>query len=325
MGMLLDLRRHFPLAWSMVRRCRLPEGRLGEPYYVSFEPGGGVFGEQWNAFDESGVLCKGVHNPVSIAQYALHCYDRLCAGDAASREPFLRHAAFLKDAQREDGTYVYTFAHRPYGLEPGWISCLAQGEAASVLFRAYALTSDRAYLQSAMNALSSYERDISDGGVSFIRGRDVFFEEVAGCPTHILNGHISACFALWEALEYGFGSHAMRELHEAAIETLGRWLPFYDDDGWSFYQLAVRNNGERHYAPITYHQAHINLLHVYAAMTGRADFEAMSSRWRDGLARWDVRARVWRDSAHWLTGVVANRVRKAPASPWVPMTTPAST
>ncbi len=322
MSMLLDLQRHFPLSWRMVRRCRLPSGRLGEPYYVSFNPGGGVFGEQWESFDASGILCKGTYNPVSIAQYALYCYDRLASGEDQFRRRFLAHADYLRDAQTPNGTYVYGFAHPPYGLRAGWLSGLAQGEAASVLFRAYALTKDGTYVDAARRALSPYLRDVGDGGVSFIRGRDVFFEEVAGCPVHILNGHISAAFALWEAAQYGFSNRDLDELHAASVHTLTRWLPSYDAAGWSYYQLALRN-GKRHYAPITYHQAHVNLLLVYAAMTGRNEFERMSAKWRLGLQRNDVRARVWVDSAVWLYEVLRGRLLRAATPPWEPMTEPA--
>jgi hypothetical protein len=319
MSALLDLARHFPVSWKMVRRCRLPEGRLGEPYYVSFEPGAGIFGEQWTGFDKRGVLWSGQYNPVSIAQYALHCYEQLSTGDAGARERFLRQAAYLRDAQQENGAYVYAFAHPRYGLEPGWLSGLAQGEAASVLFRAYAITNDDAYLNAAMRALEPYTRDLAHAGISYMRGNDVFFEELAGCPVHILNGHISAAFALWEAQHYGFASTELCNVHAAAIETLVRWLPHYDAGGWSFYQLALRG-GNRHYAPITYHQTHINFLRVYAAMTGRPEFEAMSRRWRRGLDRWDVRMRVWLDGVSWIGEVAALRLRRGATPPWQPMT-----
>lgn len=318
MSMLLDLRRHFPLSWKMVRRCRMPSGEMGEPYYVSFQPGGGVFGEQWNSFDADGVLYKNAYNPVSIAQYALYCYDRFKSGDADSRPRFLTQARYLRDSQSPGGTYIYGFGHPPYGLGAGWVSCLAQGEAASVLFRAFALTNDADYLDAAMCALRPYMHDVREGGVSFIRGNDVFFEEVAGCPVHILNGHICAAFALWEAERYGYASSDLRDLHATAIDTLLRWLPLYDADGWSYYQLALRN-GKRHYAPITYHQTHINFLRVYAAMTRQQEFERMSTHWRRGLDRIGVRARVWADSAAWLGDALVARLSREATQPWEPM------
>lgn len=288
-----------------------------------FDPGNGLFGEQWNAFDNDGVLYKGLYNPVSIAQYGLYCHGLSAEGNAQAHDAFLRQARYLRDKQHADGTYRYTFAHPSYGLAPGWISSLAQAEAASLLFRAYASTREEAYLHTALRALEPFTRDISNGGVTFFRGRDVFFEEYAGCPTHILPGHILSAYAIWEATRYRFAAKDLEDIHEAAVATLLRWLPLYDAGGWSFYQLAVRN-GVRHYAPITYHQTNIALLSVYSSMTGRDEFAKMSANWRAGLGRWDVRARVWRDSLAWITERIAVRSARTSSPAWEPMAVPAA-
>lgn len=313
---LLHLRRAFPLSWRMVRRCRLPTARMGEPYFMSFEPGGGIFGERWDRFDANGVLYKGAYHPVSIAQYALHCYELFSDGDGAARDTFLRQAEYLRGAQQPDGTYPYPFPHPGYGVAAGWISGLAQAETFSVFLRAYAITNDEAYLDAARASLAVLERSTAEGGAAFIRENDVFFEEMPARPTHILNGHIFCAFAVWEATQCGLASAHLQELHRAAIETLVKWLPLYDDDGWSYYELAVQGEGKRRYVPITYHQTHINLLHVYSAMTGRREFEEMSARWRRGLDRWDVRVAVWRDSIEWVADTAIRRLRRAPAGAW---------
>jgi hypothetical protein len=190
-----------------------------------------------------------------------------------------------------------------------------------LLFRAYACTQDGSFLESALSALAPFTRDIEDGGVSFLRGNDVFFEECPGCPTHIFPGHLVSAFALWEATRYGFASRELRDLHEHSVETLLRWLPMYDADGWSYYQLAVRN-GRRYYAAITYHQMNINLLRIYAAMTQRAEFERMAASWREGLDRWDVRLRVWCDSAAWVLERATEKLNHTSAQAWQPMTVP---
>jgi hypothetical protein len=313
---LLHLRKAFPVSWRMGRRCRLPSGRFGEPFFMSFDPGAGIYGERWNSFDGDGVLFKGAYNAVSIAQYALYCYERLCEGDDAAREPFLKQVQYLCRSQHADGTYRYGFEHSGYGVPAGWISGLSQGEAFAVFLRAYALTGNAEYADRAKAALASFERDVHASGVTYVRGSDVFFEEMPARATHILNGHIFASFSVWEAIRHGFASPALAGLHEAAIETLVRWLALYDDDGWSYYELAVRGNEPRHYVPITYHQTHICLLRVYAAMTGRAEFQTMADKWRRGLNRWDVRARVWRDSAQWAAQAALRRLYKTPSGTW---------
>jgi len=312
----IHLLRAFPVRWRMVRRCTLPAGVAGEPYYLSFVPGGGIFGERWDRFDENGVLFKGAYHPVSIAQYALHCYEAIARGQAGARDAFLAQVRYLRGAQQADGTLRYAFEHPAYGLQPGWISGLTQGEAFSVFFRAFVLTQDAEYRDRALSALKPFERSTADGGVTFMHENDVFFEEMPAQPTHILNGHLCAAFGVWEAMTHGLATPHLRDLHEASVETLLRWLPRYDARGWSYYQLAMRGEEPRRYVPITYHQLHVNQLHVYAAMTGREAFERTSRYWRDGLDRWDVRARVWRDSVRWVTQSVARRVRREQPGAW---------
>lgn len=312
----LALGKAFPLRWTMQRKYHLPARTPGEPYYLCFEPGGGIFGERWNQFDTAGVLHKGSYNPVSIAQYALYCHEKAYAGDAAARTAFFRQVEFLRSAQRPDGSFPYDVGHSAFSLAPGWISAMSQGEAASVFLRAFSMDGDEAYLSCAAAALRPLERSTEDGGATFMHRNGVFFEEVAGLPTHILNGHLCAAFAVWEACEYGFASPELRRLHEAAVETLARWLPLYDDGGWSFYDLGRRRNVKRYYVPITYHQTHIVQLKVYAAMTGRREFADMAERWEHGMAEWSVRARVLRDAAERLANRALRSVRNAPAGPW---------
>jgi hypothetical protein len=311
----LALRKAFPLRWNMVRRYRLPQRVLGEPYYAYFEPGGGIFGESWNSFDSAGVLYKGEYNPVSIAQYGLYRYEDAYGGDAGARTAFFRQVEYLRTLVRPDGTIPFSFPLPDFELGPGWISGMLQGEACSLFLRAFALTADDAYLADARAVLEPLERSAEAGGATYMRGGDVFFEEVPGLPTHILNGHLWTAFGVWEACEYGFASQTLRELHAASIETLVRWLPLYDADGWSFYQLGSRG-AKRRYVPITYHQTHINELRIYAAMTGRKEFGEMAERWRRGLDRTDVRVRVWRDSAERLAEAAARRIARVSPGPW---------
>ena len=316
---LTELRRKFPLDWRMVRRSRLPAGRLGEPYPIEWDPGEGVFGERWNRFDERGVFYDGVaYNPVSIAQYALHEHQRLCDGDSSARERFFNQVRFLESAIGEDGAYRYQVAMPQYGVRPGWISGLAQGESASVFFRALALTGETRYRALALRALEPLRRDIAVGGTSLIRDDAVFFEEIASAPCHILNGHLCAAFAVWESIAYGVADDELRRLHEGAVRTLADWLPRYAADGWSYYQLASRA-GERHYASIFYHQTHIVQLRAYAAMTGVPAFAETAEAWLCGLERWDVRARVWGDSAQWFVQTAARCAAARSAPPWQSM------
>jgi D-glucuronyl C5-epimerase-like protein len=311
----IETQRLFPLSCRMRRRYRMPRGDPAGPYYLIVDPGGGAFGERWNEFDERGILRNGgYYNPVSIAHYALHCYDRLYAGDSRAREPFMRHVEYLMHAKNDDGSYAYDIPYSQYGIAGGWHSSMAQGEAASVFLRAYAVTSSRRYIEAALHALEPLQRDVSEGGTSLLRGDLAFFEEVAEAPCHILNGHLCAAFGVWDVCRAGFAPPRLRAIHETAIRTLQRWLPRFDAKGWSYYQLAARD-GERHYATLFYHQTHIAQLDVYAEMTGCEEFRTMSRRWYAGLRDMRVRARVWADIGNWALRSVRRRLH-ARTAPW---------
>lgn len=316
-----ELRTYFPLDWSMQRRYSLPSGDVGQPYYIHY-PGTRDPNIPWQgiAFDSVGVVVvRGLHNPVTVAQYALYSYERLLRGVPRSEETFFTQIEWLVKAQPPDGSYFYDLALPDYGVERGFISAMAQGLAASALVRAYVLTRRERYREAAIRACELLKRDVRDGGVTFLNDENVFFEEVASAwPCHILNGHLFAAFGLWDLARLGLADGRLCDLHERAVRTLREWLPYFDCGDWSYYHLAVRNR-RRCYANIVYHQLHIAQLHIYAAMTGVERFERTAQRWESGLRRPRVRARVLFNSVAWLSHVVARRIGIEQRTRWMPM------
>jgi hypothetical protein len=299
----------------MTRTYRLPSNEEGQPYYFSWRSRGW----RYCSIDKNGVIHAGEHyNPTTIAQYALHAYELLYAGHQRARAPFFAQVRYLLREQREDGAFPYAFGVPRYGLRPGWLSALAQGQAASVLLRAYWMTRDRAYRDAAARAAEPLAQDITRGGVSFIKNDAVFFEEFGGpYPVHVLNGHLFAAFALWELTKFNVTPH-LRDLHANAVATLERWLERYDAGGWSYYHLGAREE-ERHYADMLYHQTHIAQLHVYYGMTGRRAFRDMSLRWRGAMSDPQIRAKVWRFGYQWLCASLRRRMHRCATPVWMPV------
>ncbi len=316
-----ELRRMFPTTWRMSRRYRLPSGSLGEPYYIRWSAAPKPDGEGWcdADFDAGGVLLTdGAREPVPMAQFALHAHDRFRRGKPGARARFLAHAEALLQAQDMQGAFLHVRALPLYGAGPGWISAMAQGEAVSVFLRAHAVTGEPRYRAAARAALAPLLRDVRDGGAAYIKGGDLFFEEVATPePAHILNGHLFAAFGVWEALRAGIGDDALRVTHEAAIGTLRRWLPRYDRDGWSRYDLARDARGREHPAPLWYHHFHIAQLRVYAAMTGEALFAEYAERWERALDDRRVRARIWGRAALHASEALLRRVLRRPGTTYL--------
>jgi hypothetical protein len=162
--------------------------------------------------------------------------------------------------------------------------------------------------------------DTREGGVSYIRGNDVFFEELATPePCHILNGHLYGAFALWEFIRFDLVGKEYVELHDSAIRTCERWLSHYDAGGWSCYDLAVDRRGRPHYANLWYHQFHIAQLQVYAAMTGRRSFALMSERWNAAQRKMRVRAQVWSYGLQSALDGIGRRLVRRPFTPFRPL------
>ncbi|MCK4827490.1 hypothetical protein KA005_67800, partial [bacterium] len=148
------------------------------------------------------------YNPNAVAQYALGFYDLLVdTGEQKYKEIFLRQADwFLKNIRilkNGVGLWEYNFDFDYHkGLKAPWRSALAQGQAISLLVRAYSLTQDEKYLGAASKGFNSFKYNINEpGGVTYIdeKGYTWFEELIFNPPTHVLNGFI---WALWGVYDY---------------------------------------------------------------------------------------------------------------------------
>jgi hypothetical protein len=207
------------------------------------------------------------YNPTTTAQYGLanwtlglrhHSRDRIRVA--------LRMADWLVRTQdRPSGKWLYRFALRAPGadeeLPNPWYSALAQGQALSLLRRAYNRSGRRAYLAAARRGLRPFERSVARGGVvRRFHGR-AFYEEYptrAG-PNYVLNGFMQSLLGLHDLADV---SPTARRLFRSAFPTLPRILPLYDlGGGVSAYSLAYLHwPTSRTAAEPSYHLAHVGLL-----------------------------------------------------------------
>lgn len=291
----------FPLTWSHRRQHSFAgrEHAGSGPYYVEWEPGNGVFGEEWNMAprDVNGVLLTGsYYHPIRIAQFALHRHAKwLETRDEAARADFLAQAAWLRDHQQGRGVpglYRFAFSWDKYGAEPGWWSAMAQGEAISVLLRAQSIEPANGYGDAAVHAAMPFGYDIERGGVVWRRGTDVFFEEIANeHAPHVLNGCIFALWGVWELRERT-GSVWLDPLIENCTATIARWLDRYDTGWWTLYSLLRTAGGRPHFATLKYHQFHIAQMRVLSQMFDDRTFAAAADRWSEYVENADSRMRL---------------------------------
>lgn len=290
----------FPLQWNHRRRFALPGGTLGN-YYIAWDPGRGVFGEDWNTMprDENGVLLTGGekhYHAITISQYALYRYERWQEGDGAALEDFLVQARWLRDNHRlhraVSGCYVFEFPWPKYGVESGWISAMAQGEAISVLLRAHQVSPRAGFDVAAYQVAEPFRFTLAEGGVVYRRNTHAFLEEVAVDPAaHILNGCIFALWGIWELNRFVRAEWRTALISEV-LQTIRDWLPLYDRSGWSTYSLLAGKSGRRHISTLKYHAFHIAQLRVLAVMTGDSIFEEYANRWESYVEDIPNRGRV---------------------------------
>jgi hypothetical protein len=293
----------FPLTWSHRRPCSLSAlaGAGRSPYFIRWDPSRGVYGEDWAEAprDDSGVLLTGaerVYHPIRVAQFALHLHERWCIEhDETARQDFLTQAAWLRDNQDSStitGLYRFDFPWPKYGARAGWVSAMAQGEAISVLLRAEHIAPNKGYADAAWRAAEPFRHDISEGGVVWRNGPNIFFEEVANVNApHILNGCIFALWGLWElwvsAPESWQGESIAR-----CVETLKRWLPSYDTGWWTLYSLMRTATGRTHLSTLKYHAFHIAQMQILGAMFDEPQFTRAAERWTSYIDERSSRGRL---------------------------------
>jgi heparosan-N-sulfate-glucuronate 5-epimerase len=234
------------------------------------------------------------YNPVTISQVALGCYHsyKRTKSDEA-RRIYLNQIVWLKTHAIEDGDdharYEYSFAWPSYGLQPGWRSGLAQGQAISALIRYHYDTGDESVLPLVRKLKSEMLRPISAGGlVTMSPEGELWIEEYPSTPpSFVLNGFISAVFGLYEYTRLFPGSdHAKTEL-SAAIAGIKAALPHYDTGDWMYLHrmAAPLPRANAGYA-LTY----IGQMRTLWEITGDPLFLATELRWWSFYADLDTRS-----------------------------------
>lgn len=293
------------MRWDVRRDYRLFDERrrdLGS-YYIRWSgDDDATLGEGWarRPVDRTGVLlndARGYH-PTDILQYGLQSHaDWMRSGDERARSRFISQTDWAAHAQTTyrgiAGIYAFPLAWKRYACEPGFHSAAAQGQAISLLLRAYQATGTELYLERAVAASRSFFHAIEDGGVTWRgAGGAIVFEAAAALPpSHILNGWIYAIWGLFE-LALLVDDVTLKATYEQSLKTLREYLPHYDGDAWSYYNLLAAENGFRKYATLKYHALHIAQLHVLASMTGDECFGNAALRWQSLLDSWRSRYSV---------------------------------
>lgn len=164
------------------------------------------------------------------------------------------------------------------GYHTGNISAMVQGEAMSVLCRAYEYSSDARYLDYALDLLPPFLFGVNDGGIigkiSLINAN--WYEEYISQPFfHVLNGMIYSLWGLRDLYLTSENSSAL-ELFNTGAECVAKALPLFDTGYWSYYWIP--ENGKRYTASMMYHNLHICQLYGLYNQTDIIEFKEYADK-----------------------------------------------
>jgi hypothetical protein len=225
-------------------------------------------------------------NPVRI-EFTAHDYYNYYKkyGDEKSKRVFLNNVNWLVDNAVSHGNYSILEYHFPYPvpyppsytMKPPWYSGMAQGQALPVLVKAYQITGEKKYLDSAKMLLNSFFVEVKDGGVTYKTSNDGWWYEeypIIGAKPRVLNGMIWAVLGIYDYYNYTYDSEA-KYLFDQGVLALKKNLPYYDNNGNSYYDLLTHNS-----APY-YHKLHIKLLGLLYNITKEDIFKMYHDKWQN--------------------------------------------
>ncbi|XP_022668662.1 D-glucuronyl C5-epimerase-like isoform X2 [Varroa destructor] len=171
-------------------------------------------------------------------------------------------------------------------LTPPWYSAMAQGQAMSLLVRAYLVTRQQVYLQAALRALELFKKSSKDGGVlTKFADRFSWYEEYPTLKSSfVLNGFVYSLFGIYDVYKVSNDSVA-RALFLDGFTSLKHMLPLFDTGTGSVYDL-------RHFsipslapnlARWDYHTTHISQLLYLNTIAQSNVLESTAQRWIDYL------------------------------------------
>ncbi|MBS1886875.1 MAG: hypothetical protein JSU06_06770 [Actinobacteria bacterium] len=222
---------------------------------------------------------------IPIAQFALGLWERRLDGEDTDAA-FLGAVEWLLEQVVEDADQAVWPIGLPvakYGLEPGWVSAMGQGQAISTVLRAHVLTGEPRYLELARKALRPLLLPVAEGGAQReIDGAVVLEEYSTAKPCAVLNGWI---FALWGVHEVALagGDEDARALFARSAAGVVELLPRYDVGWWSRYSLY--DHGRPDLAKPFYQRLHPVMLEGLELITHDPVLGEYARRWRAQLTR----------------------------------------
>lgn len=176
-------------------------------------------------------------------------------------------------------TLQYMYPWPPYDLKPKWLSAMAQAESSAVLLKAYEITGERKYIDTAKNLLNVLFLEVKDGGVTYKTDSDgwwfeLFAQNGSDKEPRVLNGMLISVLAIYDYYNYTKDTDA-KYLFDKGVLALKKSLPKYDYQGtYTFYDLCCGN-----LTPVVYHEIVLSTLSELYNITKDSVFKSYYDKW----------------------------------------------
>lgn len=221
-------------------------------------------------------------HPVTVCQVGLGWYDvYLDKQNSISLKNVFICADWLLDnlliTLPEHGYWSIPYDVPLFGLKKGWASALVQGQAISLLCRAYFVSKDKKYLNACHHAFNFLILDRSKGGLRI--DDSYLFEEYPSIPKSIvLNGLISTIWGIRDYFQCT-KNNAVKYVYDQSICALKSVLPLYDCHNWSRYSLYPNSFLYINLASPYYHKEHISQLKALYYLEQDEFFNFYAKKW----------------------------------------------
>lgn len=140
-------------------------------------------------------------------------------------------------------TYKFDNTYNNVSIKSPWISSFAQAIGIEVFVTAFRLSNNKHYLELAQKIAKPLFVPISEGGLLYQQGQDIWFEEIPikDNSTHILNAHLRSLIALDE-LYKETKKDLYKDYFDKGLATLKKWMPRFDTGTWLKYDLNPNPN-----------------------------------------------------------------------------------
>ena len=233
------------------------------------------------------------YNSTYICWWALSRLEiYLKTADEQAKEGFLKHVNWLQSNQQKlkgCSVWPFRFNYLPelHWLRSPWISGMDQGLIISVLVRAFKLTKDNRFLDTAKSAGLFFAVPLEQGGfrTEFAKN-DHYYEMYPVKPlSKVLDGFVFSLMGLFDLLSVWKDSR-IEGLYQEGLSTLRKHVDFWDFRGyWSRF-------GTYYLSPPWYHKINYAWMRVLSDITQDAYFGKVADHWNPARLSDSLRAKV---------------------------------